>query len=358
MRNVSGLETVFRDYSPKGAKFYYIYKALAHPQKDGFVQPLTIEERVAHLKIADSRFDTDWTWLADSMNNEIKEAFGNRNNSEFVIDPNGKIVSARSWSDEEALREDLEKYIGKIDKRTLVTDLGKDMSYTPKTTSAAVSLPPVPSPPDARTVTVSALESDQPYYIKLRADAGSQLLKTGTGQLKLAFHIDPIHRVHWNNLAPPLQYHINSPGSYSPVKATAAKVEPESDRSPREFAVEVSSAGLSDPIEIEVHYYACHDDEEWCKAITQTFTVLLKEDKHAGKVQEKGRGKGRPSERKGRPRMSPETALSRMDLNKDGVINTDESRGPFVERFDQIDKDHDKIITLEELKTYFANRKR
>jgi hypothetical protein len=41
LRNVSGLEAIERDYSDRGVKFYYIYKALAHPENNGYVTPFT-----------------------------------------------------------------------------------------------------------------------------------------------------------------------------------------------------------------------------------------------------------------------------------------------------------------------------
>jgi len=35
------------DYAPKGVKFYYMYKALAHPELDGYVNPFTLKIRHA-----------------------------------------------------------------------------------------------------------------------------------------------------------------------------------------------------------------------------------------------------------------------------------------------------------------------
>ena len=84
--------------------FFYVYKSLAHPEKDGYVQPLILDERLAHIAAARERLDTRIPWLADSMKNDLKHAFGDRNNSEFVISPEGKLVIARSWSDPEQLR--------------------------------------------------------------------------------------------------------------------------------------------------------------------------------------------------------------------------------------------------------------
>lgn len=39
--NIRGLEAVQRDYGPKGVKFYFIFKSLAHPELvGGYVQPV------------------------------------------------------------------------------------------------------------------------------------------------------------------------------------------------------------------------------------------------------------------------------------------------------------------------------
>ena len=40
LARASGYEAVFRDYSPKGVRFYFVYKSLAHPEYgEGFVAP-------------------------------------------------------------------------------------------------------------------------------------------------------------------------------------------------------------------------------------------------------------------------------------------------------------------------------
>ena len=49
------METIYRDYEPKGVKFRYIYKALEHPELDGYVQPFSLEERLMHVKEAGRR---------------------------------------------------------------------------------------------------------------------------------------------------------------------------------------------------------------------------------------------------------------------------------------------------------------
>ena len=80
-------------------EIFYVYKSLAHPEKNRFVQPLTLEERLAHVAEASRQLDTRIPWLADSMENDLKHAFGDKNNSEFVISPEGKVLIARNWNE-------------------------------------------------------------------------------------------------------------------------------------------------------------------------------------------------------------------------------------------------------------------
>ena len=77
MRNVPSLETVYRDYSAKGVKFYYLYKALAHPGLNGYIRPHTLEERLMHIEEAKRTLGSEIPWLADSMENELRHAIGN-----------------------------------------------------------------------------------------------------------------------------------------------------------------------------------------------------------------------------------------------------------------------------------------
>ena len=69
MRNVPSLETVYRDYSAEGVKFYYLYKALAHPGLNGYIRPHTLEERLLHIEEAKRTLGSEIPWLADSMEN-------------------------------------------------------------------------------------------------------------------------------------------------------------------------------------------------------------------------------------------------------------------------------------------------
>jgi hypothetical protein len=104
------LETVFRDYAPKGVKFYYIYKTLAHPEYIGYVNPFTLEERLMHVAEAKRTLGMEIPWLVDNMENTLKEVLSKRfSNAELIVDAQGKVIenvpgvvlrkSVRYWRD-------------------------------------------------------------------------------------------------------------------------------------------------------------------------------------------------------------------------------------------------------------------
>ena len=286
MRNVPSLETVYRDYAPKGVRFYYVYKTLAHPEMNGFVQPFSIEERLAHIKEAKRQLGTEIPWIADSMDNEIKHAFGDRNNSEFLFDPEGKLVSARDWSDPEALRWDLEKLVGKVDVITRVQDLDFPSGLSTPRPAASGVVPRLETPLGLQAVMVSPVgDATQPHYAKLRAEVAYSLFNNGKGQMKLGFHLDPIYGVHWNNLVDPIQWEIKAPDGVlvSPSRGTGPKVSAESDVDPREFLVEVDRCESNGPLELVVRYYGCNDEEGWCMPVTQTYAIEFVADRDAGR---------------------------------------------------------------------------
>jgi hypothetical protein len=71
------IEAVHRDYAPKGVKFYYVYRALAHPENNSVIKPFVIKERLMHIEEAQKRLKTKVPWLADNMNNDFKRTAAN-----------------------------------------------------------------------------------------------------------------------------------------------------------------------------------------------------------------------------------------------------------------------------------------
>ncbi len=201
-----------RDYAPKGVQFFYVYKALAHPELNGYVKPVTLQERLLHIKEARRTLGTSIPWICDGMDNAIKEAFGRRQNSEFIIDPEGKILVSRDWSNPQVLREDLARIIGPVENPTTVADLDLKTADPPKEAPSGI-VPGVDRPSNGRALITKAKpgKDGEPFYVKLRAEGVPSVLDDGRGTIYIGFHLDPLYHVHLNNLVKPVQVNITSP---------------------------------------------------------------------------------------------------------------------------------------------------
>lgn len=291
------METIQRDYASRGVKFYYIYKSLAHPENNGYVQPLTLQERLLHLKEAERTLGSKFTWLADNMENELKHKLGNAPNSEFVFDPAGKVVRHRGWSAPSELRKDLEQLVGAVEKPTQVADLKLKTAPPPKAAASGV-VPRVQVSGSMRAFKVTAEESKEPHYVKLRAEVDQNFMSNGLGKLYLGFHLDPLYHVHWNNLVDPLTYELELPENVTvtPAKGSGPKVKQSVDIDPREFLLDIDELKQvsNAVIKVKVKYFACNDDEGWCKRVNQTFLLTLEADRDGGSSRQRGgRGGGR-----------------------------------------------------------------
>ena len=297
------METIYRDYAPKGVKFIYLYKALAHPEMRGYIKPHTLEERLMHITEARRTLGSEITWICDTMTNDLRHAIGNAPNSEFLLDPEGKIAGVRVWSDPGALRKDLEKLAGPVEKPTAVSDL---------------NLKTAPPPNNAPTGVVAGLKlegqyralkaapqlekSEYPFYVKLRAEADGDFLDSGKGKLYVGFRLDPLYGVYWNNHLDPLRFEIHPPGgvSISPAEGQAPKVAEEADADPREFLLEVDRGDSKQPARMVFRYTVCSDQWGKCRSVTQEYLIGWEADRDGGRVA--GRGPRRPpSSAEGRP---------------------------------------------------------
>ncbi len=298
-----------RDYAPKGVKFYYIYKYLAHAGNKGYVQPFTLQERLMHIKEAKRTLGTDIPWICDTMSNELKHVLGDAPTSGFLIDPEGKVVRRRGWGNTSALRKDLEELVGPVENPTKVEDLNLKTAPPPKVAAKGV-VKRIERPGGMKPLRIEPeIKPDaQPFYVKLRPQADQQLLRTGAGKLYLDFRPDPIYHVHWNNLVKPIQIELEPPGETTlklvgrianpsgdadssqdglairPTKfvAEGPRVDEPSDIDPREFLIDVAAWSSKEPIQLTVRYFACNDEAGWCKAITQRYAILLSEDVEDG----------------------------------------------------------------------------
>ncbi len=376
------METVCHDYSPKGVKFFYIYKALAHPETNGYVTPFTLKERLMHVKEAERRLGSQFQWLCDTMANDVKHQMGDAPNSEFVIDPQGKVVRRRVWSDAEQLRKDLAELVGPVQPATKMSDLHLKIIPPPKAAARGV-VPRIQVPGPTKPLIIEPEKSKTPYYAKLRAEVDESFLKTGKGKLYLGFHMDPIYGVHWNNLAAPVHFETVSPSgvTISPKSGQGPKVKEAADVDPREFLLDIEGKETAEPIELTVTYFACNDEEGWCRPVTQKYSIRLtmdsdggwassrhrrpRKDRPAGQTARSGRP-GTPSgrmppraRRPGGPR-APQQLLERIrsnDKNGDGQITRKEASPQLKRFFNRIDTDGDGTITQDELREFIKRRR-
>jgi hypothetical protein len=283
------METVKLDYAPKGVNFFYIYKPLAHPEYQNYISPINIQERLMHVTEAKRRLGSSITWLADNIDNDYHNASGQTPNSEIVVNPDGIIEVARSWSDPEALRKDLVRLVGEVDNETQISDLNLPTQPMIPTVAKGV-VPRVEKPGQFRPMLSEAIQetSRVPFYTKLRVEGTDELFSTGTGMMYVGFHLDPLYRVHWNNEAPPMQFEITTPEgvSITPSKIVGPSPEVAADADPREFLLEVDSAEAGGTVDLQVKYYACDDALTFCVPVTQDYRVTLARDtSHGGSIQ-------------------------------------------------------------------------
>lgn len=334
-----------RDYGSKNVKFFFIYKTLAHPELVGnYVQPITIEERLAHAKQAEKQLGATIPWIVDAMDNRLKRALGDRPNSEFIIDPKGKIVRKRAWSFPAQVRKDLEELVGKVEKVTKESDIKLNIELPLKAPAARGVVTRITRPRMQAIVMEPQIEKKGlPFYAKLRVEAEGALLNTGKGKLYLGFHLDPFHGAHWNNLNEPLKYKLELPEGAKIVKASgeAAKVKVASDADPREFLLEVEAWPEDQPLKLTVFYSACVG-ETACHAVKQSYVLRRKRDIDGGGARGEGAGFWVPEE------FARQTMAG--DKNGDGKLSKQEVRGLVLPHFDYFDENQDGFLDLEELK--------
>lgn len=352
MRNVPSLETIYRDYAPRGVQFFYLYKALAHPELNGYVTPFTLQERLLHVQEAKRRLGSQIEWLCDGMSNQAKHALGDAPNAEFVIDPEGKVVNRKAWSDPEALREFLEKTIGPVEKPTRISDLKMDLQLRPPSGKIPTGIVPrVQLPGRTLPLRIEPLLKDDgiPFYVKLRAEVQPSFFESGDSKLYLGFHLDPLYQVHWNNETPPLEFEVSAPEGVrvAPPKAAGPRVEQPADKDPREFLLDLSAEGREEPLQLAVHYFACDDANTFCVPLTQHYTIQLQRDPDGGSA--------RRGRRPGGTAGGFQQRLWDGDQDGDGKLNIDEVPEGMRRRFRSIDSNGDGFI--EEAEFRAANRR-
>ncbi len=327
---------------------------------------------MAHIKSAYKELGNTIPWLCDNMKNELKHALGDRPNSEFIIDPEGRIVALRDWSNPDLLRGELAKLVGEVKEITRVSDLNLKIESKPNSIRKGIVQRPA-LPNGMRSLKVEAKKSKHPYYVKLRCEADLSALRGEKGRLYLGFHLDPIHRVHWNNLAAPIEFEIIGikDEELTPKTGKGPKVDVESDIDPREFVLDVNEFGNKSFV-VRVRYFACSDDQGWCKAVAQEYVVTMEADRDGGTARRGGRqggagqrrrmnpgGKGmqrrnnvppvNEGQRRGLRALTVE-GIFQNDTNKDGKISRDELPPQLIRVLERLDVNGDGAIDKSEAK--------
>lgn len=330
---------MYRDYGDK-VNFYYIYKRLAHPETNNFQEPANLKERLLHVAEAKRLTQTEIPWLCDTMDDAATKAFGEAYNGEFVLDPEGKVVRQRYWSNPKTLRHDLANLIGPVKKPTRIKDLDTRFRPEPRCVASGV-VPPIELPQGLSPVKVKYVpKGNKPLFVKLRAERTTSPVN-GRYQLYLGFYVDPIHKTHWNNAAGPVRMQIQGCASLDLPRCNQSgpKVDVPADVDPRMFLVDFESLGDA-PIRVKFHYVVCDDAETFCCPVTQYFelsTDLLQNGST-------------------RPAIFLDQVFARMskyDRNHDGKISRGElKRGYATLYLSHIDYNLNNVIDEEELERF------
>lgn len=323
----------------KTVQFYYLYKTLIHPELNGYIQPVTIAERMMHITEAEKKLHTKVPCIIDPMTNEVSAAFGLGSNSVFMFDKSGQIVYRNYYTDIGELRSKLVELAGPLNRpptgisiqSAIYEEVFSPVEFVSIRNSINERFVPIISQP---------LKLDSIHYVKLRTEVTKKVFNSGSGFLYLGFHLDPIHHVHWNNLVDPLKYSISLANGViiEDSLGIAPRDSSVSDRKPREFLVKVNNWALSDTLPIKVVYYACDELNKWCRIMIQEYQLILKKDPFAGFI-------------KIESNIELKHKFLRLwsnDSNNDGKLSMDEFPERIISRFIMMDVDHDGFITEKE----------
>ena len=292
------VEAAAVDYAPMGVTFYYFYKSLRHPELGGFVEAQNLEERLLHIAKARVKLGTRVPWIADSMDDSVRIGLRSGANSVYLISPEGEIVYAAGEYDAEAFRNALTKAVGEPKQRTSAQDLELPRLERNRQINETTDVR-VERPLGMTILEIEPVSPEDTYYVKLRAEADRELLRSGAGKLFIGFYPDPIHGSKWNNLTPPMKYVLSAPdgSTVTPDEAVAHQGEGDTDTEPRQFMIDVSDLEPGATMRLALHYYGC--TEEFCKPFTHEYLIrLIAEDRAASTFGFRGGGRS-PSRSRG-----------------------------------------------------------
>ncbi len=356
-QNYPEIEAAYADYKDKGVQFFYFYKALRHPELDGYVQAQNMSERFLQLAEVRKKLGTRVPWIADTMEDDIRIGLRSGSWSVYLISPEGEVVYGSGRIDSRGLRNALSKAVGSVTNPTNPSELdlpkiARQGRLVNENTELGVARP------DGLTiVSIVPTKPEETYYVKLRAEADDALLKTGTGRLFLGFYPDPIHDAHWNNLTPPMKYKLtlHDGATAAPAEASAKKGEGDSDTKPRQFWVDISSEKPFDEIKLKLDYFGC--TPEMCLPLTHEYTIKMENENRGSRTYGMNRGRAGNSIRNNRGG----SRMQRLDTNKDGSVSFDEmfvqmkrrnsniSQEKAQQQFNRMDSNKDGVLSSDEI---------
>lgn len=238
-----------------------------------------MKERLVQVRQARLSLGKSIPWLCDTFGNEFMSAVSAKANTELIVGPSGKIIQARDWVDVGALRLDLARLVGPVEKSINPPTLSLKSQRPPPSARRNV-LPILDVPHGLIPVMLAPRRSDRPYLAKLRAEADRDLIKNGNGKLYLGFHLDPIYAGYLNNEQSSLRVEVvgSHEETATPSTITAAKVDQPRDIDPREFLIDIKGVTAETELQVKVRYVVCHDTVPFEEDVTQTYLVRLAPD--------------------------------------------------------------------------------
>lgn len=361
IENYRDIEAIARDFAPIDVRFFYLYRYLSHPENNGYLQPFHQHERARQVQLVKELLKTKTPWLYDAMDNQsASELSPDNKNSVFVYAKTGEELFAGPLSDTSSLRNALLNLAG-----------------TPDTTSSASRFPSplikainplkpqlldrIHFDPDKEVflpLEITPMESRLPYYVKLRAEANDELLRTGDGKLYLGFHVDPLYQMQWNNEGEPLKYEIKSlAGIVAPSIGSAPVItEQAMDAEPREFILKTRQLDVSKPLMLQIQYSVSAPALKKSIEVKQQYLINLRQDPCGGQAYRRQISYKDASRIRAAASTEIPFELRHFDSNHDGKLTRNEVTGNLWTRFPDIDTNRDGYLNIEEYADYLRNK--
>jgi len=198
---VDSFEQIAQDFAGANVRFYYLHKGLVHPELRNLLDPYTLRERRLLIDQYQAELQAQIPWLVDGPEGHLARIWGpSLPNLQLVVDPRGRVLQAREWSDPGALRALLESIFldwrvsTRVTRPQTSTRLWRADQRPP-----GVATGPIEKPLYMPRLEVEPVVDDEnrSYFLKLRAEVERPVLKGRAGKLYLRFDLDPVYRTSW-----------------------------------------------------------------------------------------------------------------------------------------------------------------